>query len=570
MGRNEIRIFLLLLCLLALIAFQRFLFHPAYLAQPIQPETVPMKKILLVPLDGRPPCRQFVMDVGRIANYEVIAPPSEIQDYYSLPGDTVALRKWIEESINGSHALILSIDQLLCGGLLTAREKDVSSEEVASMLAFLQRLHAAHPEVPIYAFSILPRLTPQDTIDGYHEKRWLMDYSRLVGKRADGLPVDENEIRVLEEKISSESMKKYLSHFRKNTAINRQLAALAKAGVFERLILGQDDGERHSIPNMEKNELRRYLRERNISEERVFLTHGADEIALTLLAEIRNRETGFRPRVFLKYNDEKSRHSIMPYMAISTEDTAEEKLRMLNAIPASSPEEADFTLFLSTNDSDEDTLGSRKDSLRYLKQQQGYPIALVDLSKHFQKSETLMPLLIEEDYPVNSLIAYAGWNTTSNSIGTALAQACIFTGQKSVLRSREDALRLYAANLSFLQNRILEDIFYLKDVIDLVNTSLIKEGYINTADLDLEHNARWANAMLQHAMQERIASYTGTKAFRQPISISTPKGPACIRVCHLSADMSYPWPRTFEIYLESRIQLEELYPVPQAGWFAPP
>ena len=212
MGRNEIRIFLLLLCLLALLAFQRFLFHPAYLAQPIQPETVPMKKILLVPLDGRPPCRQFVMDVGRIANYEVIAPPSEIQDYYSLPGDTVALRKWIEESINGSHALILSIDQLLCGGLLTAREKDVSSEEVASMLAFLQRLHAAHPEVPIYAFSILPRLTPQDTIDGYHEKRWLMDYSRLVGKRADGLPVDENEIRVLEEKISSESMKKYLSH----------------------------------------------------------------------------------------------------------------------------------------------------------------------------------------------------------------------------------------------------------------------------------------------------------------------------------------------------------------------
>lgn len=557
------RILCLLLCLLVLVSFQRFLLHPAYLAHPIRPEPAPMKKILLVPLDGRPPCRQFVMDAGSIASYEVIAPPSEIQDYYSLPGDTAALRKWMEENIDGSHALILSIDQLLYGGLLAAREKDASPEEVASMLAFLQRLHAEHPEIPIYAFSILPRLAPQDTIDGYHERRWLMEYSRLVGKKHDGLSVDDGEIRALEEKISSESMRKYLSHFRKSNDLNRHLSELAEAGIFERLILGQDDGERHSIPNIKKDELRRYLKDRNISEERVFLTHGADEIALTLLAEIQNRETGFRPRVFLKYNDEACRRRIMPYMAISAGDTAEEKLRMLHAVPASSPEEADFILFLSANDSDEDTLGSRRDSLRYLEQQKGRPIALVDLGRHFQKSEILMPLLIKEDYPVNSLIAYAGWNTTSNSVGTALAQACLFAGQKRVLRSREDALRLHAANLSFLQNRILEDAFYLKDVIDLVNTSLIKEGYINTADLDLEHNAHWANAMLRHAMQERIAAYTGTKAFRQPFPISTPEGPTSLRIRHLSADIGYPWPRTFEISLETRLQLEELQPVRQ-------
>ena len=556
------RIIVLLLCLSAMLAHYHLVLHPAFHSHPVRTQPVPMEKILLVPLDGRPPCRQFVMDAGRIANCEVIVPPSQLQDYYSLPGDTAALKNWLRENMEGSRALILSIDQLLYGGLLAAREKDASQEEITAMLSFLSELHKKHPQVPIYAFSILPRLTPQDTIDGYHERRWLVEYSRLVGKKAAGLPVEDDTIRDLEKKISRESMEKYLSHFRENTALNKELAELAGSGVLTRLILGQDDGEAYSIPNIEKEALRRYLKERKIPEEQVFLTHGADEIALTLLAEIRNKALAFRPRVFLAYNDDKSEHRIMPYMAIPTGECALEKLRMLGGVPAVSPEDADFTLFLSTNNSDEDTLGSRKTSAQYLERlrRQGHPVALVDMSKHFAWAEILLPLLIQRDYPVNSLLAYAGWNTTSNSIGTALAQACLCMGQTRRLRSRQDAINLHGANLSFLQNRILEDAFYLKDVIDLVNLSLIKAGYTNTADLDLEHNARWANAMLQHAMKERIAVYRETKAFRCPVSLPTPSGEISLRVSGLSADMSYPWPRTFEISLESSLQLEEISP----------
>lgn len=556
------RVFCLLSCVFAMLLFYQYILHPFYHGRPVQPQFSPAKKILLVPLDGRPPCRQFVMDAGRIAGYEVIPPPSEIQDYYSLPGNTTGLQSWLQENIGHADALILSIDQFLYGGLLAAREKDASQEEISAMLAFLKKLHADHPNIPIYAFSILPRLTPQDTIDGYYEKRWLMEYSRLVGKKAAGLPVDDEEIASLEAKISPESMEKYLSHFRGSTALNKQLAELAKEGVLARLILGQDDGEAYSIPNIEKEALRRYLAEKGISEKQVFLTHGADEIALTLLAEIKMRETHLVPRIFVKYNDEKSGSRIMPYMAISTEETVQEKLGMMNAVPAPSPEEADFTLFISTNNSDEDTLGSRATSVRYLQQawEQEHPVALVDLSKHFFASEILLPQLIRENYPINSLIAYAGWNTASNSIGTVLAQSCLFLAQQKEATTTQDAINLYAANLTFLQNRFLEDAFYLKDVIDLVNTSLIKAGYTNTADLDLEHNARWANAMLQHAMKERIHAYKETRAFRQPISFATPTGRTTLRISDITADMSYPWPRTFEINLQSSIQLEELEP----------
>ena len=53
----------------------------------------------------------------------------------------------------------------------------------------------------------------------------------------------------------------------------------------------------------------------------------------------------------------------------------------------------------------------------------GQPTALVDLSKHFDSAETVLPQLIEAGFPVNRLLAYAGWNTTSNALGTAIGSA---------------------------------------------------------------------------------------------------------------------------------------------------
>ena len=161
---------LLILVLVPLLALGlwnlRALRHPA--GTPVSPQETTAHHVILVPLDGRPPCRQFVIDAGRIGGTEVVTPPHELQDYYSQPGDTKAMRRWLLEEVakGTTDSVFLSVDQLLYGGLLTAREKQATPAEVEEFLAFLRELHEANPAVPIYAFSILPRLTPQDTIDG--------------------------------------------------------------------------------------------------------------------------------------------------------------------------------------------------------------------------------------------------------------------------------------------------------------------------------------------------------------------------------------------------------------------
>ena len=553
------RIFFLFLFICASIGCYNFLIHPACSSAPVAAAPQKTQKILLVPLDGRPPCRKFVLDAGELAGAEILTPPGEIQDYYTQPGDTKALAPWLEENIEGCDALILSIDQLLYGGLLAAREANKTPAEMTALLDFLRRLHAEHPEVPIYAFNILPRMTPPASIDGYEDNKNLLKYSRLVDRyEQSGSDSDRQELEAVEAKISPGSLQQYQELFRQNTELNEQLSLLAQEGTLQRLIIGQDDGEKYSIPNIEKRRLRTFLSKHEITDSQVSITHGADEIALTLLTEIEARKQQHPPMVYVEYNTPETPASIMPYMAVSVEETVREKLHMLQGERTASPDGADYILFISCGT--EENLSSREKSAARIAQflAEGKNVALVDLSKHFDAHETLLPILIKQEIPLNQLIAYAGWNTTSNSIGTAMSEAGLFTLGYRKAGNQADLLALYQSNLVFLNNRYLEDYYYLKDVITLVNTSIKKAGYANVYDLDLEHNYLWATDMLREAMNTRIVTYKNTAAFRKPFSIHTPDGPLKLRVRELSADISYPWPRTFEIYLHSTVYLDKL------------
>lgn len=560
--------FLLFLAL----AFYHFLLHPVAPLTPVSPVRTLSARVLLVPLDSRPPCRQHVADLGRIGGFDVVLPPPEVMDYYSLPGDTKGMRAWLLQEARPGDAVILSIDQLLYGGLLAAREKQAPEAEQAALVTFLRTFRAAHPDVPVYAFSILPRLTPQDTIDGYDERRALIAYSRLVGKKAAGLAIDEPELMRLRSKISDQSLETYEGHFRENAALNEKLVALTKDGTLTRLVLGQDDGEPYGIPNIEKFAIQQTIKDLGLTEKQVFLTHGADEIAQTLLAAYACERAAYHPRVFITATDPKAKTRIMPYMAVDCATVAEEKIRLLGGTVAADEPTADLTLFLSANDSDEGSLDTRQAAVDFLTSRvpldnqtvvsrvapQGTaeapsnerpPVALVDLSKHFDAAEPLLPLLLQADFPVTRLAAYAGWNTTSNAVGTALAAAAIREASARAPLTNEEARALVAESARFLENRVLEDYFYLKEDIDPINHALKKAGYRNTSDLDLEHNHRWATQMLQKKIALQTTRYKHAKSLRAPFPV--PQTGEWLAIYDLRADASFPWPRTFEIYLET-------------------
>jgi len=547
---------------LSLLLFH-FVFHPTPAGEwrtlsTAAENTATQRPILLVPLDSRPPCREFVVNGGKIIGREIVTPPTEYMDYYSMAGDTHAMRRWLAERMDGADAVILSIDQLLSGGLLAAREAHISHADIDALAAYLRTLHTAHPTVPLHAFYILPRAIPQDGIEGWRERRALLSYARLLGRAGEGLPVDAAEMERLRGAFPDDDLQKYLAHFEESTALAAMLIDLTEEGVLTRLVLGQDDGEEYSVGNLKKAELSALLTQKNIAPERTMIVHGADEIALSMLTRIAvdklRAAGGELPRVSLRYAGADMDGAVFPFMAVSNDVTAREKIAMLGAVYTEDSADSDLTLFISAGDSSADTLGTRASAAAAIKAMlaAGTPVALVDLSRHFHAEETLLPILIEKNVPMNALTAYAGWNTASNAIGTALSEALLYHCAMQRAASNEEREAYTYANLAFLTGRIAEDAFYLKETIDRVNNTLRIAGYRNTADLDLTRNWRFANDLLANDLNRRIRSYESTAACRAPFR----QGAVQLRLVRSNSTAYYPWPRTFEVRLESQPTIE--------------
>ena len=543
---------------LSLLLFH-LLFHPTYEGAwrtlPATAESGTQRRpILLVPLDSRPPCREFVINGGKIIGREIVTPPTEYMDYYSMAGDTKAMRRWLAQEAGSASAVILSVDQLLSGGLLAAREAHISNADIKSLADDLRALHRAHPNVPLHAFYILPRAIPQDGIEGWRERRALLAYARLLGRAGEGLPVDAEEMARLRTQFPDEYLQKYLAHFDESTALAAMLIGLTEEGVLTRIILGQDDGEEYSVGNLKKMELAALLTHKKIAPERAMIVHGADEIALCMLARLSVDELhargGTPPRIALRYARSDMADMVFPFMAVSNDVTAREKIAMLGSSLAESEMHSDLTLFISAGDNTADTLGTRTPAATDINAMltAGTNVALVDLSHHFHAEETLLPILIEKNVPVNALAAYAGWNTASNAIGTALAQGILYHCAMQEAAHPEEREGAAAANLAFLTERIAEDEFYLKETIDRINNTLHFAGYQNTADLDLTRNWRWANDLLANDLNRRVKSYESAVAFRAPFRWDDMQ----LRVERSNITAYYPWPRTFEVRMEAQ------------------
>lgn len=237
------------------------------------------ERIILLPLDSRPPCRKLVIDNGRTAGIEVIVPPDELMDYYTRPGNTSALADWLDSELENSSSAIISIDQLLYGGLIASREKQLTSADIAGLRELLLSLHEKHSGKKLYCFSIAPRMNPPASMDSYQDINHLMHYSRLTDRIALYDDISDREAMLaVSSELSPELIQDYCERFARNYELNLMLSELASKGVIQELFIGQDDGEQYSIPNMYLRMLKEEL-EKHDFENNVIIFHGADEAA---------------------------------------------------------------------------------------------------------------------------------------------------------------------------------------------------------------------------------------------------------------------------------------------------
>ena len=546
------------------------------------------EELLLVPLDSRPVCSTMVQKLGKLAGINVIVPPKELLDNYQEPAKSKKLWQWLQNKSANYNTSIISTDILLHGSLLQTRQHIASAQEQDYFFSELNKLQknitASPPRQSKYTnstdstdsdkhqlqlFSVIPRLLVSDEVYPDCWYQWhLMRYSQLLDMvQINGDYAMTKELMEYKGEIPADILSKYTSIFTQSQGFNERLLAhlLPKAKNSKNIantqvnatvatnaplfIIGQDDSSPFGLPHMTATKLARHIEE-HTWQTQAQLTNGADEIAALLLTRHFLQQSHWQPKLFLAYGSPKTEFKHMPYMASSVGATLRNQAQLLNAQLVEEPNAADIILFVHCGDADAKPTAAEAEQLAsYIKHDKH--VALIDLSANFEAEEMLLPLLVEQNINVNRLAAYAGWNTFSNSSGTALAQSIIFAGRLRQLQAQQRSTNkpllipaLYADNLNFTIERMLEDYYYQKRIHPQLRPYLESFG---TTPTDLEPEEK---QQTEYRIQERLSLYATWLYWRSlsrtPFYADTHKA---YYLTDLTVGAKLPWNRIFEVDL---------------------
>lgn len=494
-----------------------------------------------LPLDGRPPCRDFTIDLGTLAGMEVKTPPIELMDKREEPAKKEEIRNWLKATLPSSNGTLISTDLLGFGGLWQNRMAPLKKEEQKDLLSYLEELRQANSTQDFYVYSVIPRMLVSDHVLPDRWYQWhLMQWSVSMEKKLKGLPYNEKQYKELQEEIPLELKMKYINLYKENNHWNKALISLGLKNNFTDLVIGQDDAMVFGLPNYNRfSALEEYKRRNAPNTYKV--TQGADELGAVAIAALFAQKHKYTPKVYVAYSAPDVKDMVLHFVAQSIEEIIEDKLNLLQGEQVKNLKDADFILYVHSGSEDHLGYNERAEQLKaYMKQK---PVALVDLSMNFKYREVLMPTLLATGVPLTKLLSYSGWNTASNALGTALAQSTIITLQQKLL-PKEELPNLYAENLKFNIARLLDDWAYQKHIRYKVRTFENLNGV--EADITAPHTKLIENYIARELwIFKTMLLYANLR--RHPFYETTNKS---YYLDYLDYNVTLPWDRTFEIRLK--------------------
>ncbi len=424
-----------------------------------------MKKIVLIPLDERPCNARFptMMPGGR---YHTVVPPLSLLGKKKAPADVGALERWLRAQAEDADYLILSLDMMLYGGIVPSRLHRLSEEEIDAKMSFLEGLKKRNSHLRIYAFQLImrcPSYSSSDEEPDYYEQ-WGAQI-HLLGKYEHLLQLGKlskeekgDRLRLLSE-IPQEALSDFLGRRKKNLAALMRSLEYVKSGAIDFFVVPQDDAAVYGYTSMDQMTVRRYIKE-NFLHRKIMMYPSADDTGMTLLARAVNDLYGKRPKIFVRYASAKGAFVIPSFEDRMIDETLNYQIMASGGVRTDSAEECDiyFAVNIGSGMYPENPdivtcydiernlamfLENIEDALG-----QGKTVALADVARANGGDCELIGLLSASGLLLR-IHAYAGWNTSSNTIGTVICQSALLWQGGDV-----------PANRKFLLHRYVEDVAY--------------------------------------------------------------------------------------------------------------
>jgi hypothetical protein len=468
-----------------------------------------MKPVMaLLPMDDRPVNYDYPTYLARLAGYELHLPP---RDWLGNPwreSQHIPLVNWLIKEADSTDVLIIALDTLAYGGLIPSRTSREPLESVLDRLSVLQRIKEKRPNLPILASSVILRISRANSSEEekdywatYGSAMFRLSYLEHKTSLGEASPQEQAERSELSKRIPSDVYNDYLTGRQRNHQVNLRMVDWLAEGVFDFLLLPQDDTAEYGWNIAEAHTLQAILRRKCLTD-RAITYPGADEIGCVLLASAVCRQAQFKPRIYPRYSSIHSASVITSYEDRPIHELIKAHLTPMGGTIASSPDQADLILFINApaHSQGEASLQwlilTREESIKadqptnleaYLEEVEAdptyritrremetpersleelvrsllrelenkRPVALADVAFVNGSDLTLSNLLMQHPESAR-LTAYGGWNTAGNTLGTVLAHAVL----RLLAQRNGGEPEQIRAHFEFLFLRFLDDYLY--------------------------------------------------------------------------------------------------------------
>ena len=248
--------------------------------------------VLIVPLDDRSVNYECLLLLGKAAGFDMLLPPKPWLGTPWRAGKTEELGAWVEEHAARADALVVAVDTLGYGGLVNSRRSADPLSTVLARLDVLRRIKSVRPELSLFAFNVLMRINRGN--DAEEEKAYWSTFGAQLFRlsvledrmtMAVATEADALEAETLRSSVPAHILEDYLGGRARNHAVNRQMIEWTAQGIFDYLIVPQDDTVAYGWNIAESRRLRQHVLQLGLAQ-RVSIYPGTDETAMLLMARL--------------------------------------------------------------------------------------------------------------------------------------------------------------------------------------------------------------------------------------------------------------------------------------------
>lgn len=491
-------------------------------------------RVAYIPLDNRPVNQERVIYLAQAIGIELLVPEEHLYRTAldnmepnpdgSTLGNRKALLEWLREADKTCDAFVISLDQMLSGGLVGSRWLD--NTDLTFEYEVIDEIARLCENNTVILFDTVMRLASTSGyqglgIDVYNAlreygkqaRRQLTGDELTVENIIAGYRYDENG-RTIPFSKGDATLDRYLASRVRKLYLTEYLLRNARDKM-EFLFIGVDDSSMEV--NIQTNEIN-YLT--GLLGEKGILSGGIDELGLCCLTRMATLFYG-SPKVHLTYYGPGKDLPSDEYDPGTFGIVMDTHLACLNVTETDDTKNALQVLILTRGCTQED----RKALLTQMQKNlnNNIPTMLLDADGYMREFSTM--LFYESNIPIGELIGYSGWHSGPNAAGVALS---IGVGRYAYLSSVPESTP--AANEGFLKTMTFG---YIKDIS-------YKKFHLYIEGIENEDYTCSVPLVLRRLNESRIITSLSpyTKSTHAEIKVS---------------NFRYPWNRTFEMTFDIEI-----------------